>query len=101
HDELERLELEARALDARRLAARAAAEARQVPAVGGHKSTKAYLRALCNQPSHVALAEVRRARICRDFPQIGAALLAGRIGVGQIDELVPIDRKERARRESG
>ena len=48
--------------------------------------------------SHVALAEVRRARICRDFPQIGAALMAGRIGVGQIDELVRIDRNERAAR---
>ena len=98
HDEIERLELEARELDARRLAARAAAEARQVPAVDGHKSTKAYLRAVCNQPPHVALAEVRRARICRDFSQIGAALMAGRIGVGQIDELVRIDRNERAAR---
>jgi hypothetical protein len=98
HDELERLELAARALDARRLAVRAAVEACQVPAVDGHKSTKAYLRAVCNQPSHVALAEVRRARICRDFPQIGEALLAGRIGVGQIDELVRIDRNARAAR---
>jgi len=41
HDELERLELEARALDARRLAVRAAAEAHQVPALDGHKSMRA------------------------------------------------------------
>jgi len=59
---------------------------------------KAYLRATCNQPSQVALAEVRRARVCRDFPEIGEALMAGRIGVGQIDELVRIRRNARARR---
>ena len=96
HDEIERLELASRALDARRLAARAAAESRQTPALDGHKSTQAYLRATCNQPSYVALGEVRRARICRDFPEIGEALMAGRIGVGQIDELVRIKRNERA-----
>src|SRR4051812_5134457 len=98
HAELERLELEARALDARRLAIRAAAEARQVPAMDGHKSTTAYLRAVCNQPPQVALAEVRRGRICRDFPQIGDALIAGLIGAGQIDELVRIQRNQRAAR---
>jgi hypothetical protein len=95
-DEIERLELASRGLDARRYAARAAAESRQTPALDGHRSTQAYLRATCNQPSHVARAEVRRARICRDFPQIGEALIAGRIGVGQIDELVRIRRNERA-----
>jgi hypothetical protein len=94
--ELERLELEARALDARRLAVRAAAEARQTPALDGHKSLQAYLRATCNQPSQVARAEVRRARICRDFPQVGESLMAGRIGVGQIDELVRIRHNARA-----
>ena len=61
HDEIARLELAARALDARRLAARAAAEARQTPALDGHKSTQAYLRATCNQPSYVARAEVTAA----------------------------------------
>ena len=96
HDEIAQLELASRALDARRLAARAAAEARQTPALDGHRSTQAYLRATCNQPSFVALGEVRRARICRDFPEIGEALMAGRIGVGQIDELVRIKRNERA-----
>src|SRR3954469_23046414 len=96
HAEIERLELEARALDARRLAVRAAAEARQVAALDGHKSTQAYMRAVCNQPSRVALAEVRRARICRNFPQIGQALLVGGIGVGQIDELVRIRVNSRA-----
>jgi len=96
HDEIERLELAARALDARRLAARAAAERRQTPALDGHRSTQAYLRATCNQPSYVALTEVRRARICRDFPSIGEALITGRIGGGQIDELVRIRRNKRA-----
>ena len=98
HAEIERLELEARALDARRLAVRAVAEALQVPAMDGHKSMRAYLRATCNQPSHVALSEIRQARTCRDFPQIGEALIQGRIGVGQIDELVRIQRN-RARRD--
>src|SRR5687768_6444781 len=95
--ELRRLELAARELDARRLAVRAAAELKQVPALDGHKSTQAYLRATCNQPSWVALAEVRRARVCRDFPQIGDALAEGRIGVGQVDEFVRIHTNERAR----
>ena len=95
-DEIRQLELESRALDARRLALRAAAESKQTPALDGHKSTQAYLRATTNQPAAVALAEVRRARLCRDFPQIGEALLLGRIGVGQIDELVRITRNPRA-----
>src|SRR3954451_1503999 len=98
HAEIEQLELQSRALDARRLAVRAAAEARQTPGLDGHRSMQAYLRATCNQPSHVARAEVRRARICRDFPQIGDALTAGRMGVGQIDELVRIQRNGRAAR---
>src|SRR4051794_37125553 len=59
---------------------------------------KAYLRATCNQPSPVALAEVRRARVCCAFPQIGEVLMAGRIGVGQVDELVRIRRNAPARR---
>src|SRR5215203_6013583 len=96
HIEIERLELESRALDARRLAARAAAEQRQTPALDGHHSMRAYLRATCNQQSQVALAEVRRARICRDYPHVGEALMEGRIGVGQIDELVRIRGNQRA-----
>src|SRR3954470_20295933 len=98
HAEIEQLELQSRALDARRLAVRAAAEARQTPGLDGHKSMQAYLRATCNQPSPVARAEVRRARICRDFPQVGEALTTGRIGVGQINELVRIQRNGRAAR---
>src|SRR3954468_514477 len=98
HAEIEQLELESRLLDARRLAVRAAAEARQTAGLDGHKSLQAYLRATCNQPSGVARAEVRRARICRDFPQVGEALTTGRIGVGQIDELVRIQRNGRAAR---
>jgi len=99
HAELERLELAARELDARRLAVRAAAESRQTPALDGHKLMRSYLRATCNQPPPIALAEVRRARICRDFPQVGEALMSGRIGLGQIDELVRIQRNPRAHRD--
>ncbi len=96
-EQLRQLELDARALDARRLAVRAAAELKQVPAVDGHTSTQAYLRATANQPSWVALSEVRRARVCRDFPQIGDALMEGRIGLGQVDEFVRIHTNERAK----
>jgi hypothetical protein len=95
--QLRELELAARELDARRLAVRAAAEARQVPALDGHTSTQAYLRATCNQRSGIALAEVRRARVCRDYPQVGDALAEGRIGLAQIDELVRIHTNDRAR----
>ena len=98
HAEIEQLEVESRILDARRLAVRAAADARQTAGLDGHRSMQAYLRATCNQPSHIARAEVRRARICRDFPQVGQALTAGRIGVGQIDELVRVQRNPRADR---
>src|SRR3954447_232776 len=98
HAEIEQLEVQSRVLDARRLAVRAAAEARQTPGLDGHRSMQAYLRATCNQPSQVARAEVRRARICRDYPQIGKALMAGLIGVGQIDELIRIRCDARADR---
>jgi len=94
--QLRQLELAARELDAQRLAVRAAAENTQTFAVDGHTSVKAYLRATTNQPSAVALAEVRRARLCRDFPAVGEALFSGRIGLGQIDELVRITRNPRA-----
>ena len=94
--ELRQLELQARELDARRLAVRAAAETAQTFAIDGHTSVKAYLRATTNQPSPVVLAETRRARLCRDFPAVGEALISGRIGLGQIDELVRITRNPRA-----
>ena len=97
-DEIERLELEARALTPDVWQCVAAAELSQTPALDGHKSTQAYLRATTNQPAAVVLGEVRRARLCRDFPQIGEALMSGRIGVGQIDELVRITRNQRAAR---
>ncbi len=94
--EVRRLEVQARELDARRLAVRAAAENTQTFTIDGHTSAKAYLRATTNQPAAVALAETRRARLCRDFPAVGEALITGRIGIGQIDELVRITRNPRA-----
>lgn len=95
-EEIQRLELAVRELDARRLAARVAAERCHTPAIDGHRSTQAYLRATTNQASVVVLTEVRRARLCRDFPNVGEALMAGRIGLGQIDQLVRIQRNARA-----
>src|SRR5262245_60374057 len=89
-------ELESRAHDANRLALLVAAEFKQTPALDGHKSTKALFRATTNQPAAVTLADVRCARLCRDFPDVGDALLAGRVGLGQIDEMVRITRNPRA-----
>jgi hypothetical protein len=95
-DEFASLELAARQLAGRRLAVIAAAEANQTPALDGHRSTQAYLRARTNQPARAALVDVLRARLCRQFPQVGEALITGRIGLGQIDELVRITRNPRA-----
>src|SRR5262245_31337310 len=91
-DETGRLEVLSRELDARKLAVRAVAERRQTPALDGHRSTQAYLRATTNQPAHVARAEVRRARLCGEFTDVGEALMAGHIGIGQIDEMARIAR---------
>jgi len=86
-DELREIELSHGALEARRAANLAAAEARQVADVDGHRSIQAYVRATTNQPGPVASGEVRRARFCRDYPAAGDALLAGYVGVAQVDEL--------------
>src|SRR4029079_9378174 len=70
----------------------------QTPGLDGHRSLQAYLRATCSQPSQVARAEVRRSRIGLDVPEVGEALTAGRIGIGQIDALVRVQRNPRADR---
>lgn len=85
--EFREIELAHRALEARRAANLTAAEARQVRDVDGHRTTQAYVRATINQPGAVASALVRRARFCRQHPAAGEALLAGHVGVAQVDEL--------------
>lgn len=80
-------ELEDRSREARRLALVTAIEARQTASLDGHRSTKAYLKAATNTSGVAAAALVRRARTCRDLPQIGDALAAGHIGAVQVDVL--------------
>ena len=67
-DEIARLELASRALDARRLAARAAAESVRLRRSMGTGRPRRICgrRAISRRPWRSA--EVRRARICRDFP---------------------------------
>lgn len=93
--ELRRLEVLAREVEARKLAVLAVAELRQVPAVDGHRSTQAYVRATLNQPAAAAI--VRRARLLGDFPDVGEALMTGRIGVAQVDQIVRAWSNPRAR----
>lgn len=93
--ELRRLEVLAREVEARRLAVLAIAELRQVPATDGHRSTQAYVRATLNQPAAAAI--VRRARLVGEFPVLGEALLAGRIGVAQVDQIVRAWNNPRAK----
>ena len=90
------VELEGRAIAAQRLAVIAAADSTQTWALEGHRSAQGYLRGRTNQGSRVALTDVRRARLCRDFVQVGEALMAGRIGLSQIDVLLRIAGNPRA-----
>jgi len=78
-------ELEDRRREATRLAMVQAIEARQVPAIDGHRSTRGYIKFTANTTGGRASSEVRRARLCRDFPEIGEALAAGYIGAAQVD----------------
>ncbi|HWL41671.1 MAG TPA: DUF222 domain-containing protein [Ilumatobacter sp.] len=93
--ELREIELAHRALEARRAANLTAAEARQVRDLDGHRTTQAYVRATTNQPAALASVQVRRARFCRDHPAAGDALLAGYVGLGQVDDLARLAKHPR------
>ncbi|MGI9644251.1 MAG: DUF222 domain-containing protein [Ilumatobacteraceae bacterium] len=86
-DELERVEIEDRALAARRSALIAAAEARKLHRRDGHHSMRNHLRATCNSSRGTTTRQLRRAGLIDRIPAVGDALLAGRIGVAQADEL--------------
>ncbi|HWL44698.1 MAG TPA: HNH endonuclease [Ilumatobacter sp.] len=83
--EYRRLELEAREREARRLAVLAIIDAKGAGARDGHRSTLAYLRATTNQ-SHGRMT-LRRARLVGAYPQVGEALMAGRFGASQVDQI--------------
>lgn len=93
---LAELELARRAIEAEFAATLTAAEAMQAGAEDGHRSTKAFVRAITNQPR--ADVQVARARFLRDFPDAGDALLAGRVGSAQVDLLARLAQHRRVGR---
>ena len=91
-------ELALRKLQAQRAALLAVAQHRGVYRDDGHRSMKGYLRATCNMSDAEALRERTIATVCSSLPEIGDALLAGRIGVSQVLEIARIHRNPRTRR---
>lgn len=93
--ELRALELEHRRLVARQAMAIAVAEARQVPAADGHRSTSAYLRATCNwSPGEIARMR-KLARLFDAVPVVAETLSAGLIGVAQAFEIARVHSNRR------
>ena len=93
--ELRALELEHRRLVARQAMVIAVAEARQVFAADGHRSTSAYLRATCNwSPGEVARMR-KLARLFDAVPSVAEALAAGLIGVAQATEIARVHSNRR------
>ena len=66
--------------------------------VDGHRSMNAYLRATCNSSTVDAGRQRLIARACAAAPELGDALLAGRIGVPQVLELARVHQNPRTRR---
>lgn len=91
--EYEQLELRRRELEARSLAVLAVLDVRGVGGADGHRSTTAYLRATTNQSR--AQASVRRARLVGDHPAVGEALMAGRFGLSQVDQIARVHANPR------
>ncbi|HWL45793.1 MAG TPA: DUF222 domain-containing protein [Ilumatobacter sp.] len=83
--EYQRLELQARRLDARRLAVLAIIDAKGAGGSDGHRSTLAYLRATSNQSR--GQLTLRRARLAGAHPKVGDALMSGRFGESQVDQI--------------
>ncbi len=80
-------ELERRAVEARLSAAIAAAEARVLNLVDGHRSMKAYLKATLDWSDGECARFRGAARTIDGHPEIGDAWLDGRLGSAQVSEL--------------
>ncbi|MFP5487898.1 MAG: HNH endonuclease signature motif containing protein [Acidimicrobiia bacterium] len=65
--------------------------------VDGHRSMNAYLRATCNYSTGEAGRQRLIARVCAAVPELGDALLAGRVGVAQVLELARVHQNRRTR----
>lgn len=85
--ELREIELQHRRLQACRAAVMSVARTRGVNHVDGHRSMAAYVRATTKESNGIASADVRRARVCDRFVEVGDALAAGFIGISQVDVL--------------
>jgi hypothetical protein len=81
------LELERRRLDAELAAITAVVDARRVWANDGHLNVKGWLRANANWSGSEVAGCRRRSRLLNALPAVGDALLAGHVGVAQVDEL--------------
>lgn len=88
--ELREIELETRRLEARRGAVLAVVDAQRAYAADGHNTLRNYVSATCNSSHAVSLRERRRARLLGASESVGEALLIGRIGVSQVDELAAV-----------
>jgi hypothetical protein len=73
------------------------AEHRGVYRADGHRSMKGYLRATCNVSTREASRQRTIATVCDAVPEIGEALLKGRIGVPQVLEIARIHANPRTR----
>jgi hypothetical protein len=91
------LELQRRRLDAELVAAIAVADHRQLPAVDGHRSINAYLRATINCSSSEASRLRGLARAVDHVDGLGDAWLEGRIGVSQAARLSALHGNRRVR----
>lgn len=93
--ELRALELTARRVEARKLAVLAVIDAKDAGRVDGHRSTLAYLRATTNQSA--GTLTLRRARLLGEHPPVGDALMTGRIGASQADQIARVHANPRVR----
>ncbi len=82
-DRIRALELERRQLDAELAAAISVADHRQLPAVDGHRTINAYLRATLNWSDSEASRFRSLARAVDHVEGLGTAWSSGRIGVSQ------------------
>jgi Domain of unknown function (DUF222) len=81
------LELQRRRVDAELAAVTAVADARGVWAHDGHLNVKGWLRANANWSGAEAAGCLRMSRLLNMLPVVGDALLAGHVGVAQVDQL--------------
>jgi hypothetical protein len=89
-------ELMKREAEARLAAGAAIVSARGSFRDGGHRSMRSYLKATLNCSGTVANRIRRRAALVNEHPEIGEALLAGHVGVEQVDRLASAHAHPRA-----